>query len=265
MSVSDASVMRRMAAKPCFVLDLDGTVYLGHVPIQPTVDFIRRHWHSKMFYFLSNNTSKTPETYIARLAKLGIDTDRSRILSPITPLADHLRAHGLRRVYCVGNRDFVNCLRQTLPELEVGEEGAEAVIVAYDTELTYEKLARSALLLQRPEVAFFATHPDLVCPSPEGPLPDVGSFLALYETATGRRPEKIFGKPETAVLEPLLARYAVDDMVMVGDRLSTDKRLAENAGMDFILVLSGEATLDDLPGLERQPTCVARHLGDLES
>lgn len=263
MSVSDSAVLRRMAAKPCFVLDLDGTVYLGDVPIPATVAFIQRHWNDKAFYFLSNNTSKTPATYIHKLARLGITTDSSRILSPITPLAAYVRERGIRKVYCVGNRDFVHCLQQTLPELEIGEDGAQAVILAYDTELTYEKLARSALLLQRPEVAFLATHPDLVCPSPEGPLPDVGSFLGLYEIATGRRPDRIFGKPHPAVLEPLLARYSREDMVMVGDRLSTDKKLAENAGIDFILVLSGEATLADLPGLERQPDCVARDLGDL--
>lgn len=264
MTPPTLSVTARLHDKPCFVLDLDGTVYLGDVPIQQTVDFIVRHWDRVQFYFLSNNTSKTPETYIHKLARLGIHTDLSRILSPITPLVDHLRIQGIRTVYCVGNTDFVNCLIRTMPELIVAEQGAQAVVLAYDTELTYEKLARSALLLQRPEVAFLATHPDLVCPSPEGPLPDVGSFLALYETATGRRPEKIFGKPEPAVLAPLLARYPLEDMVMVGDRLSTDKLLAENAGIDFILVLSGEATLDDLPGLERQPTCVLHHLGELE-
>lgn len=88
--------------------------------------------------------------------------------------------------------------------------------------------------------------------------------MELYESATGRRPQHIFGKPDPAVLGPLLSRYAREDMVMVGDRLSTDKKLAENAGIDFILVLSGEARKSDLPGLERQPTLVLDHLGQLE-
>ncbi len=96
------------------------------------------------------------------------------------------------------------------------------------------------LCCKKPEVLFLATHPDLVCcPSPEGPLPDVGSMIELYNTATGRRPQHIFGKPDPAVLAPLLARYDKKDMIMVGDRLSTDKKLAENAGIDFALVLSG--------------------------
>lgn len=51
---------------------------------------------------------------------------------------------------------------------------------------------------------------------------------------------------------------------MVGDRLSTDKKLAENAGIDFILVLSGEATREDLAKEERQPTLVLEDLGQAE-
>ena len=103
----------------------------------------------------------------------------------------------------------------------------------------------------------------MVCPSAKGPLPDTGSFVRLYEGATGRSPELVFGKPNTLVLSPLLKRFRREEMVMVGDRLTTDKVLAENAGIDFILVLSGEAQCADLPSLERQPTLVLENLGSL--
>lgn len=252
-----------MKKKSCFVFDLDGTVYLGDIPIQGTIDFIRTHWHTKDFFFLSNNTSKSPETYIHKLHHLGIEAEAKHILSPITPLISHLRAHNLRTIYPVGNQDFIICLQKNMPEIIISENNCQAVVVAYDTELTYQKLATSALLLQNPEIAFLATHPDLVCPTPQGPIPDVGSFLALYQTATGRKPTHIFGKPETAVLAPILQNYPKSSMVMVGDRLATDKKLAENAGIDFILVLSGEATLEDLPHLERQPSLVVQDLASL--
>ena len=253
--------MMDWSRKRCVVLDMDGTVYLGHIPIPGAVDFIRRHWDDLDFYFLSNNTSKSPQTYVDKLNGMGIPARLELLLSPVTPLVDFLRTNGIGRAYAVGNRDFRRDLLGRMPELTLTEEEAQAVILAYDTELTYEKLARSALLLQKPETLFLATHPDLVCPSPEGPLPDVGSFMALYATATGRRPQHIFGKPDPAVLAPLLARYAKKDMIMVGDRLSTDKKLAENAGIDFALVLSGEATREDLAREERQPTVVLPDLG----
>ena len=251
-------------AKKCFVFDLDGTVYLGDVPIQGTIDFIRRNLVGKEIFFLTNNTSKSLADYIKKLAKLGIEVGIERILSPLLPLVEHLEQNGIQRIYPVGNASFQAFLRERLPHIvfSAGDD-CQAVVLAYDTELTYEKLAKSCLLLQRPEVSFLATHPDLVCPSAEGPLPDTGSFIKLYEAATGRLPERIFGKPNTAVLGSLLRRFAQNDMVMVGDRLMTDKVLAENAGIDFILVLSGEARLSDLPALERQPTLVVDHLGDL--
>lgn len=249
--------------KHCFVLDMDGTIYLGDIPIAGAVDFVRRHWDRLDFQFLSNNTSKSPESYVRKLNGMGIPATRERILSPVTPLVEYLRAEGIRTAYIVGNTDFQADLARRMPDLAQQEEGAQAVILAYDTELTYAKLCRSAVLLQKPEVRFLATHPDLVCPSPEGPLPDVGSFLALYETATGRRPDRIFGKPDPSVLAPLLVRHPLEHMVMVGDRLSTDKLLAENARMDFILVLSGEATRKDLETEQRQPSLVVEHLGML--
>lgn len=250
--------------KRCVVLDMDGTVYLGDIPIAGAVRFIREHWQDLDFFFLSNNTSKSPWTYVEKLKSMGIPARREVLLSPVSPLVAFLRAQAVCRAYLVGNREFRQTLREAMPELEQAEEGAQAVILAYDTELTYHKLARSALLLQRPEVLFLATHPDLVCPSPEGPLPDVGSMIALYATATGRRPQYIFGKPHPEVLAPLLARYAREEMVMVGDRLSTDKKLAENADIDFLLVLSGEATREDLYREARQPTQILQDLGEAQ-
>lgn len=252
-----------LAEKKCFVLDMDGTVYLGDIPIAETVRFIQRHWEDKDFYFLSNNTSKSPETYVHKLQKMGIPVTLAQLLSPVTPLVDFLQGQHIHTAYIVGNTDFAANLTQRMPELCQTEVGAQAVILAYDTELTYAKLVKSALLLQKQEVLFLATHPDLVCPSPEGPLPDVGSFLAMYEVATGRRPQHIFGKPDATVLAPLLARYDKAEMVMVGDRLSTDKSLAENAGIDFILVLSGEAKREDLQGHTFLPATILDHLGEL--
>jgi HAD superfamily hydrolase (TIGR01450 family) len=179
-------------------------------------------------------------------------------------LTDYLLEHGLRHLYPVGNASFQAYLKERIPDIDfTAGEACQAVVLAYDTDLTYKKLAESCLALQRPRVRFLATHPDRVCPSPQGPLPDAGSFVKLYEAATGRLPEMIFGKPDPAILAPVLKRFAREEMVMIGDRLTTDKLLAENAGIDFILVLSGEAKREDLAKLSRQPALVLDHLGAL--
>jgi HAD superfamily hydrolase (TIGR01450 family) len=250
--------------KKCFIFDLDGTVYLGDRPIQGTIVFILRNLTQREIFFLTNNTSKNLDDYVKKLAGFNIAVGRRKILSPLLPLVEHLREHELRHIYPVGNSSFQAYLKERLPDIDfTAGDDCQAVVLAYDTELTYKKLAESCLLLQRPGVRFLSTHPDLVCPSARGPLPDAGSFVKLYESATGRLPERIFGKPDTIILSPLLKRFQPEEMVMVGDRLSTDKVLAENAGIDFILVLSGEAKCEDLPGLLRQPTLVLDHLGSL--
>lgn len=254
----------RWSQKQCVVLDMDGTVYLGDNPIVGAVQFIQRHWHDLDFYFLTNNTSKSITTYVGKLQKMGIEARPEILVSPVFPLINFLRNQGIKRVYLVGNTDFSRELHEFMPELVETETQCQAVILAYDTELTYEKLKISALLLQNPEILFLATHPDLVCPSPKGPLPDVGSFLSLYATATKRKPEHIFGKPDPNILQPLLARYPREAMIMVGDRLSTDKKLAENAGIDFALVLSGEATLAQAKNEPIQPTVILDDLGCAE-
>lgn len=241
-----------MLRKRCMVFDMDGTVYLGPVPIEGTVNFIKKNWGRIDFQFLSNNTSKSPVTYVKRLNSMGIPATLNQILTPITPLIHYLKRIGIKRAYLVGNTDFVTCMKERMPELTNTAEGAEAVILAYDTELTYEKIKTSALLLLDKKVEFLATHPDFVCPTDAGPLPDIGSFIRMYEAATGRSPQRIFGKPCTEVLEPVLSKYERKDVCMVGDRLMTDKVLGENAGIDFILVLSGETTEADLPKVHKQ-------------
>ena len=250
--------------KKCFVFDLDGTVYLGDQPIQGTIDFIRRNQANKEIFFLTNNTSKSLNDYVTKLAGFGLEVPVERIISPLLPLVDYLNTHQIRSVFPVGNRAFQLFLQEKIPTLRFSEDAdCAAVVLAYDTELTYAKLASSCLLLQNPALRFLSTHPDLVCPSEKGPLPDTGSFVKLYEAATGRLPDVVFGKPNTLIIKPLLERFAQSEMVMVGDRLSTDKLLAENAGIDFILVLSGEAKRGDLVTLERQPTWVFDDLGTL--
>ena len=139
------------------------------------------------------------------MASIGLDVGEERILSPLLPLVDYLQAQLIRCIYPVGNASFQSYLKLRMPEIVfTSGDDCQAVVLAYDTELTYQKLADSCLLLQRPEVKFLSTHPDLVCPSAKGPLPDTGSFVKLYEAATGRLPDLVFGKPNIRVLSPLL-------------------------------------------------------------
>jgi len=225
--------------KKCIVSDLDGTIYLGNKPIDGTVEFMKKSGNDKEFFFLTNNTSKIPEDYVNRL--------------------------NINNAFLVANQRYTEFLKKELPDININgnPDNCQAVIVAYDTELTYEKLKSASLILQDNNVKFLATHCDKVCPTEQGPIPDAGSILALLETSTGRKPDKIFGKPNQALLASVVKKYKKNEIAIVGDRLYTDKALADNTGIDFILVLSGESTRADAERSESSPALILNDLGDL--
>jgi len=258
----------KLSDTDCFVLDLDGTVYVGDRAIHGTIKFIDRNAHKKAFYFATNNTSKLPEDYRLRLNAMGIPTDSDHVFTPLTPLIEHLQVHSIQNVYLLGNTRLEAYLRQALPELRLtaDPEACEALIVAYDTELTYDKLRAAAVLLQQNQrLPFLATHGDLVCPTEGGFVPDCGCILTMLEQTTGRRPDVVFGKPSARLVERATERCGRDHMAIVGDRLYTDGRMALNVGCSYVCVLSGETTREQVDNLgeEEFPTLIVRDLGEL--
>jgi len=217
---------------------------------------------------VTNNTSKLPEDYRTRLNALGIPADAEHVVTPLAPLIAYLREHALRHVYLLANARLTAYLREALPGLELtaDPEACEALIVTYDTELTYEKLSDAALLLQQnPRLTFLATHGDLVCPTERGFVPDAGCILSVLEQATGRTPSTVFGKPNPLLLERVTAQYRPSEMVVVGDRMYTDRQMARNVGCDFICVLSGETTREQIDELSEEgfPSLIVKDLEDL--
>jgi HAD superfamily hydrolase (TIGR01450 family) len=257
-----------LSGKRCFVLDLDGTVYVGNRPIRGTVEFINRNMDDRAFYFVTNNTSKLPEDYYTRLNALGIPADAEHVVTPLAPLVEYLHERTVTRAYLLANAKVTAYLQQALPGLELtaDPESCEALIVTYDTELMYDKLRDAALLLQQnPRLTFLATHGDLVCPTEHGFVPDSGCILSVLEQTTGRTPDAVFGKPNLLLLERVSAKYSPGEMVVVGDRMYTDRQMARNVGCDFICVLSGETTREQIDELSEDefPALIVKDLGDL--
>lgn len=133
----------------------------------------------------------------------------------------------------------------------------DVLVVSFDRTFDYAKL-RAAYLAVRAGARIVATNPDPYCPTPDGGLPDCGALLAAIETASGGRAEAVVGKPSRHMAETLLERLgsAPEDTLMVGDRLSTDTRLAREAGMVSALVLTGATTEADLAGADLRPDFV---------
>ena len=264
--------------KKAFVCDLDGTIFLGGKPIPGARRFVIDNTLSGRFsfYYLTNNTSKCPEEYMRKISGADIPVTPDQILTPLITLESYIREKGYRSVYLLASEKVTAHLAERLADVGVrfGYEPEENELIAlcYDRELTYEKMANACRLWnmrnvppsqmcpvrtknQRP-VDFVGTHPDNCCPSEMGPIPDMGSFMRLFETTNGMRPSHVFGKPSPTLLAPVLERFRPEEIAVVGDRLYTDKAIADNAGVDFVCVLSGETTAADLAAYRGRPPAI---------
>ncbi len=246
-------------------LDLDGTIYLGEDLIDGANDFLTRLKKRDIKRcFLSNNSSKSVDQYVEKLNKLGVDATADEILLSTHDLISHLKSEGYGSLYLVGTDGMRDMLVES--GLKLTRDNPEVVVLGYDTEMTYQKLVDATTFLHA-GIPLIASHPDVVCPSPDGDLPDVGAFLSLIEQVTGVIPIHICGKPSPSMIISRMELLGLqpEQCVMVGDRLYTDMVMAREAAVHSILVLSGEAVrkdVDELPN-DKMPSLVVESVADL--
>ena len=244
-------------------LDLDGTIYLGDSLIDGALDFLGRlEERGIKRYFLSNNSSKSVEQYVEKLRDLGIDADKEEVLLSTHDLISWLSKKEVTSTFLVGTEGMRSMLEEG--GIETSSEQPEFVVLGYDTEISYEKLATASIHLHE-GVQLVASHPDMVCPSPRGGLPDTGAYMSLFKATTGVGPVHVCGKPNKGMI-----LHKVEDLglkpsecCMVGDRLYTDIEMADRAGVYGILVLSGEASIDDVEEGELRPSLVVDSVAEL--
>lgn len=246
-----------------FLLDLDGTIYLGRGIIPGAAEFIQYLRDSRRpFLFFTNNSSKNARDYANKLSAMGIACNSDDVLSSGEATVRYLLSETThRRVFAVGTPSFETELRDA--GIELTETNPAAVVLGFDSTLTYAKLERACLLLRK-GLPYFATNPDKVCPTEYGYIPDCGSIAALLREATGRTPEFI-GKPNPAMIRMGMQKIGAtpDTTAMVGDRLYTDMQMAYNAGTVSVLVLSGETKRADLDAVSRRPDFAFESVRDL--
>ena len=244
-------------------LDLDGTIYLGDSLIHGALDFLGRlEERGTKRYFLSNNSSKSVEQYVEKLRDLGIDADKDEVLLSTHDLISWLSKKEVTSTFLVGTEGMRSMLEEE--GIETSSEQPEFVVLGYDTEISYEKLATASIHLHE-GVQLVASHPDMVCPSPRGGLPDTGAYMSLFKATTGVGPVHVCGKPNKGMI-----LHKVEDLglkpsecCMVGDRLYTDIEMADRAGVHGILVLSGEASVDDVEEGELRPSLIVESVAEL--
>jgi HAD superfamily hydrolase (TIGR01457 family) len=253
----------RLRAVRAFLLDMDGTMYLGERAFPEAsllMDVLRKT--GRRHLWLTNNSSQAAGDWAAKLRRMGFEATEEQVYtSTEATLAYLLRQTPRPRVFPVGTEAFERTLERGGCVLTAS--APDFVVVGFDQTLTYDKLRRACLFI-RAGVPFIAGHPDRVCPTEDGFIPDCGAICACLTEATGVIP-RILGKPFPEMVDGALARLgaARAEVAMVGDRLYTDIRMALNAGILGVLVLSGEARPEDLTGSEIRPDYVFESVGDL--
>ena len=249
-----------------FFLDLDGTCYVGSRELPATMPFLRFLLERGIPYlFLTNNSSTTAGVYVEKLRRRGFPVRDDQVLTCADAAARHLRLHTpYRRLYLVATPPVEEEFRRAGFELTF--EGAEAVLLTFDTGITYRKLEEMAHLLQA-GVPYFATQPDITCITEKGLTPDVGVFIAGMKVMTGREPV-ILGKPSLSMVQAGLERLGFDSpehVAMVGDQLDTDLTMGVEQGLISFLVLTGETSLERAQAFPLKPDRVVRDLGEIHA
>ena len=251
-------------------LDMDGTIYAGGTLFPWTKPFLDRMTELGIGYtFLTNNSSKSARDYLAKLETLDLGVGSDQLFTSGLCMIEYLRSHhpDFKRLYILGTES----LRTEFSEqgfAVVGtsaEDEPDALIVGFDTALEYDDLCMAAYWAGQGK-PYLATHPDKICPTDlKTVLVDCGAICDCIESATGRAPDLVLGKPHASMLDGILARHRLEphQLGMVGDRLYTDIAMAEASGAFGVLVLSGEATAADVDACPIPPDLVVADIGEL--
>lgn len=259
------TALERLGRIRGFIVDLDGTTYLGDRALPGAEEFLRCVAEiGCRCVFVTNNSSNSGDAYVAKLGCLGLAATSGQVLTSGEATAMFLNRCGYHRLFVIGTPALEQEMRNAA--FLLASETPDCVVLGFDKTLTYSKLETAARLLAA-GVPFVATHPDLVCPTETGYIPDCGSMIALLHAATGVSPV-IVGKPEPLLVEMALVKLgglAREEVAVIGDRLYTDMAMARRAGTLAVLVLSGETSREMLEAAGDKPDLVFDHLGALSA
>ncbi|MFZ6021189.1 MAG: HAD-IIA family hydrolase [Chloroflexota bacterium] len=247
----------------CFLMDMDGTVFLGNRLLPGAVDLVDYLEQREIpYFFLTNNSSRSKADYAQKLNRLGLTVSEQRIFTSGEATALYLQKRmPSARLFIAGTDSLREEFRQH--GFEIVDDRPDAVVLGFDTTLTYNRLWKLCDFV-RAGLPYFATHPDINCPTENGFMPDIGAMIAFVQTSTGRQPDVIVGKPNPPIIEAVTAKSGIplQFTVMIGDRLYTDIALGRT-GITTVLVLSGETKAADVAGSPFQPDWIVENLAEL--
>ncbi|KAM3842099.1 pyridoxal phosphate phosphatase [Diretmus argenteus] len=252
--------------KHTVLFDCDGVIWNGDAAVRgapEAVSLLKRH--GKKVYFVTNNCTRPRATYATKFSRLGFtDVAEEEIFSSAYCSAAYLRDAELQeggKVFVIGCQGLMEELREAGVPVVVEESDqragniydypldpdVRAVLVGYDDQFTFSKLAKACCYLQNPACLFLATDPDPWHPLRGGRItPGSGSLTAAVETASSRT-ATVIGKPSCFMFECIASQFGLDPArsLMVGDRLETDILFGAKCGLDTLLTLTGVSTMEE--------------------
>ena len=258
--------MDKMKNKRLFLLDMDGTLYIGDRLFDFTEELlssIKRE--GKKYLFITNNSSKSVNAYVEKLARLGICATYDDFLTSSQATAWYLKKNYPDKIlYVCGTESLKAELRQNGFEITEDTEKTECIVMGFDTELTFKKLDDVSRMLCTKDLPYIATNPDYVCPTEYGSVPDCGSVCDMIYNATGKRPF-VIGKPSPLMLQLAMEKAGCTPLetAVIGDRIYTDIKSGLNAGALSVLVMSGETTPEILKKSDDKPDIVLKNAGEM--
>lgn len=264
-----------------FVLDMDGTFYLGDEILDGALDFLEAVKRAgKRYIFFTNNSSVSSENYIEKLKKMNCHISKDMIMTSGDVMIRFLKSkYPDKSVYLLGTPELEKSFKEAGVSLFVSERDEKAamshaicekipdiVVVAFDKTLNYEKLSNACVYIMK-GAEFLATHLDINCPVKDGFIPDCGAICAAIELSTKVSP-KYVGKPFKETVDMVVDATGVEPgkISFVGDRIYTDVATGVNNGAMGVLVLTGECKLSEVPDSEVHPDVIfdsIKEMGEL--
>jgi 4-nitrophenyl phosphatase len=250
------------------ILDVDGTVVRGDEPIPGAVDGVRAIERAGLRrVFVSNNPTKPPAAYEARLGRAGFDVDEEEVITAGTVTARYLRTERPDDdLFVVGEEGLIEILTDAGLSVVGPGEDADALVASIDKSFDYETLCEAMWTLEDDSVGFVGTDPDITIPAAERDVPGSGAVINAVAGVAERDPDVVLGKPSETAREMALERLGVpaESVIVVGDRLDTDVALGERAGMTTVLVRTGITDESRLARSPITPDYVVDSLGDID-
>lgn len=246
--MKDLSLLKN---KRLFLFDIDGTLAVGDTLCDGSRELLEYIDNiGGKACFITNNSTKSGSDYVLRFSEVfGLSTEEEQFVTSGYMTLKFLTENFMdKKIYVLGTESFIDELRKNKLDItEHCEEDISCAVVAYDSELNYEKLIQASKVLLTLNVPFYGTNPDLRCPIDFGFIPDCGSICRMLTDTTGKEPVYL-GKPSGAVVELCMERFRFtrSETLVVGDRLYTDIACGINGGVDTCVLFTGEARPEDM-------------------